>query len=136
MGNRGSILVVSSDPELHRILEIISSTYSFKFREAGDAKTGLGLFNSSKPDCVIFDLKTLPDQRRRDMIKKKLEESRTPIMFLNDTENGTAHSAGPTSSLRIDPLVNFIKSNHDRCCKVTHRSFFGRVVAFCGFGRN
>jgi len=136
MANRTSILVVSTDSELHRILEIIASTYRFTFQEAGDVKTGLGLFNSGRPDCVIFDLKTLPDKRRRDMIKKKFEENRTPIMFLNDNENGTAQNLSSNSSLRIEPLVKFIKSHHDRCCKVANHSLFGRILAFCGFGRN
>jgi len=125
MAQRGNILLVSGNPEAHRTLELIASTYSFEIIGSEDVKTGVNLIGSLEPDCVIFDFDLLANQRQRVKAKKKLEETGIPILFLNNG-NGVHPKAGGSATLELEPMVKFVVGVRDKLNKRSHGGFLSR----------
>lgn len=138
MTKRRSILVVSRNPELHRVLELIASTYNFRCVGAENAKKGVGLLASDEPDCVIFDFETLKSQRQKALAKKRLEGNGVPVMFLNENGNGSGlHTRGPENTpLKIEPIVKFIIDNCGENGQASNGGFFNRLLSFCRLRRS
>ncbi len=129
MTKRRSILVVSHNPELHRVLELIASTYNFRCMGAETAKKGVGLLSTDHPDCVIFDFETLKNQRQRALARKRLEGNGVPVLFLNENGNGV-HTRGPENTpLKIEPIVKFILDNCGKNSRSSNGGFFNRLLS-------
>lgn len=137
MAKRRSILAVSPNPELHRVLELITSTYNFRCMGAETAKKGVGLLASDKPDCVIFDFDTLKNQRQRAAAKKRLEESGVPVLFMNENGNGSTfdNQGAAHTPLKIEPIVKFIIDNCGENGRVSNAGLFRRLLSVCGLRR-
>ncbi|MBI5116206.1 hypothetical protein HZA56_07000 [Candidatus Poribacteria bacterium] len=133
MASHGSVLLVSSNPELHQVLEIIASTYNLKFLGADAAGAGVDLFKSKTPECVIFDLETLRDNRQRTLLKKRLGESEIPVLYLND--NGNGHQGGQQKSLKLEPIVKFVVDCRNSMEKASGRGLMTRLLTLCRLRR-
>lgn len=131
MVKQSSILLVSSNPELHRTLELIASTCNSRFLGAENAKIGVGIVDSGKPDCVIFDLETLHNPKHKSVVKKRLEESRLPTLLLNDNENGVQRPGGKNTPVKLEPIVKFIMDTTERSRR-KNGGILRRVLSFCG----
>jgi hypothetical protein len=106
MKKQNSVLLVSPNPDLHRTLELVASTYNSRFLGAESAKKGVGLIATGEPNCVIFDLATLANPRHKEVIKEKVKKIGVPTLWLNDGTNGT-----PRTTQKLEPLVKFIMDN-------------------------
>jgi hypothetical protein len=135
MASHGSVLLVSANPELHQVLEIIASTYNLKFLGADAAGAGVDLFKSKRPECVIFDLETLRDNRQRTLLKKRLGESEIPVLYLNDNDNGNGHQGSPQKSLKLEPIVRFVVDCRNGAEKASSRGLMTRLLSFCKLRR-
>lgn len=109
MIKRSNVLLVSNDPDLHRTLEIIASTYNCKCTGAEDPKTGVRLLLSGRSGCVIFDLQIVKNERHKAFAKQKIRESGLPHLILNDNQNGSSYRAN--EPLKIEPIVKFVMNN-------------------------
>ncbi|MBI4831545.1 MAG: hypothetical protein HY801_08315 [Candidatus Lindowbacteria bacterium] len=136
MMNRGSILLVSTNPELHQVLEIIASTYNLRFLGADAAGAGIDLFKAKVPNCVIFDLDVLRDYRHRTLLKKKIGESGVPVLFLNDNENGAVHQGNSQKSLKLEPIVKFVVDSQNGARRTGNQGLVSRLLTFCRLRRN
>ncbi|GAB4350652.1 MAG: hypothetical protein Kow0099_34350 [Candidatus Abyssubacteria bacterium] len=127
MSRRASILLVSSNPELHRVMELVASTCSFVLRSIESPKAGIMALRSDKPDCAIFDLDTLRNPRQKTVAKEKVKESGIPVLLLNDSPNGdpTAHLAG--TPVKLEPIVKFVMDHVERVRKNSTGGFMGRL---------
>jgi chemotaxis response regulator CheB len=136
MKNRRSLLIASANFELHRFLENITSNYDFTLLLAENAKEGLGILRLITPDCLIFDLDILKNLKNRKAIKKKLQESGVPILFLNDRENRDRHHAASRAPLEVEPIVKFVMDNKNKSRRNSKKSFLRRLLFFLGIGSN
>jgi hypothetical protein len=135
MANRGSILLVSTNPELHQVLEIITSTYDLKFLGAEGAASGIDLFRSKGPISVIFDLDILRDHRQRTLFKKKFNDSGVPVLFLNDGENGIANHGNSQKPLKLEAIVKFVADSRNGTQKTSSRGLVSRLLTLCRLRR-
>ncbi|UCD57524.1 MAG: hypothetical protein JSV16_17280 [Candidatus Hydrogenedentota bacterium] len=135
MTNRSNLLLVSANPELHRTLEIIASTYNFRFLGTEKVKTGASFFKSHKLECVIFDLEVLPDYRQRVIVKKELVESGVPILFLNDNGNGVQYQDEVRTPLKIEPIVKFVLDVRGGLHQRSNGGILNRLLSLCRFRR-
>ena len=127
MAHHGNILLVSSNPEAHRLLELIASTYNFGIVGAENAKSGINLMRACEPDCVIFDFELLVNQRQKVTAKKKLDESGVPILILNNNGNGTHPKIDGRTPLRVEPMVRFVADTRERLNRRSHGGFLNRL---------
>lgn len=134
MSNHGAILLVSDNPELHQVLEIIASTYGFSFLGAENAKKGFGLLKSTKLDCMIFDLEIFGNYRKRTLAKKKLGGTGIPTLVLNDHNNGDQYRADLRSPVKIEPIAKFLMDHRDRLSRASSGGFLRRLLRFRNSG--
>jgi len=79
---KNAILVVDDEAEIRRILSIFLDAADFKVAESENAKQGIRMMASMKPDLVILDL-GLPDMDGKDVIKTVREWTQVPIIILS-----------------------------------------------------
>lgn len=105
MKKQNNVLLISSNHDLHRTLELVASTCHSRFLGAETAKKGVNLIVAGEPDCVIFDLSTLPNAKHKQLVKEKVGKIGVPTLWLNDNGNGIHH---PGNSQKLEPMVKFI----------------------------
>ncbi|RJP67525.1 MAG: hypothetical protein C4532_14515 [Candidatus Abyssobacteria bacterium SURF_17] len=126
MANRGSVLLVSGNPELHRILELVASTYNLSCMGTENVREGVGFLRSNEPDCIVFDLNIVSNHKQRSIVKKKLEEKDVPVLFLNENGNGTpSRNHAP---LKIEPIVKFVMDSCDGACRLSKGGLGRRLL--------
>ncbi len=127
MSHRARILLVSANPELHRIMELVASTCNFAFRSIESPKHGITAMMSEKVDCAIFDLDTVPNPRHKAVAKQKVKETGIPVLLLNDSPNGdpNAHLAG--APVKLELIVKFVMDHVERVKKNSNGGFLGKV---------
>jgi len=117
MATSGTLLFVSGNHELHQVMETLRSTYGFALLLADRAKEGFDLIKVAEPDCIVFDLRLLRDQRHIDRVKERIKAARVPVLFLSDNGSGVRRSNGSQSSVRLEPIVKFVAEQSERLKK-------------------
>lgn len=126
------ILLISRDLELHRFLEIVASTYNCTILEADNAEEGLKILQTRKPTSVIFDLNLLSNPSTRIRLKKSLQASEVPILFLHDGENGDRHHDDSCGSFEVEPIVQFVLNNQDKTQRNQKTGLLKRLIVSLG----
>ena len=127
MANRGTILLVSGNPEAHRTLEIVASTYNLGAIGTEHAGKGINLIKSLKPDCIIFDFDLLTNQRQRVTAKKKLDETGIPTLVLNDNRNGSHPKPDEHTPFELESIVKFLADVRARLERGSSGGFLSRL---------
>ena len=127
-----SVLLVSRNPELHRTLHLVTSTYNYKLVGTEDPKKGVIILKSNAPDCVIFDLESLRDPKHKNYAKKRVEESGVPALVLNDNDNGDIPR---NPSMKLEPIVKFVMDNCGNNRQESNGGFVGKIFSFLKFKR-
>ena len=135
MANRGNILLVSGNPEAHRTLELVASTYNLGTIGAENARKGINLIKSLKPDCIIFDFDLLTNQPQRVTARKKLEESGIPTLFLNDNRNGSHPKSDEHTPFELESVVRFVVDARARLERSSNGRFLSRLPFLGRFRR-
>lgn len=134
MENRDSILLVSEDSELHRLLEIVAATYGFTLLGANSVEKGLGLFKNAGPNCIIFDLDILHNPRDRNAVKERLQESGVPALLLDGLAGRSQNPADLPPPFDVEPIVKFIMDTRDKSRRDSKGGFRKRLLSFFRFG--
>lgn len=114
MPNCGTILLISGNPDLHGVLETLSSSYSLSLLCAENIKQGLTLFKENNPDCVVFDLRLPPPHVPVEQIKEKMRESEVPILFLSNCIEELRRADEVPSRLSLEPIMKFVANQSER----------------------
>lgn len=130
MPKRSSVLLVSTNAELHRTLHLVTSTYNFRLVGTEDPKKGVVILKSNAPNCVIFDLQSLREPKHKNYAKRKIEESGVPALLLNDNDNGTEYGHPENGSLKLEPIVKFIMDNCSLSRQESNGGLVGRLFSF------
>jgi two-component system KDP operon response regulator KdpE len=100
-----TILVCEDDPSLRLLFRLTLEPHGYNVIEAGDARSGIELARSARPDLVILDM-GLPDRSGIEVartIKETLGFESTPILMATGSmqpgERLTAEDAGVDSFL-------------------------------------
>jgi len=128
MAKCGTILLVSSNPELHQVMEPLASTYNLSLIGAENAKEGLTFFKLGDPDCIVFDLRVLNDGERRTRAKNKLKTSGIPILFLNDSRANIRRRDGFIPPISLEPIVKFVGEQSEKLCAGSSGGFWNRLI--------
>ena len=112
-----TVLVIDDSEHVRQYLSDILSDAGFIVREAKDGETGLALFNSSAPDCVLLDV-LMPGIDGFEVLQKIREVAQhLPVLIMTGDDPGwarrTCESYGATGflskSLYADKLVETIE---------------------------
>jgi two-component system KDP operon response regulator KdpE len=87
-----TVLVIEDEPPIRRLLRNTLGVQNYQVLEAGDARKGLALVASARPDIVILDL-GLPDMDGLDVIKALRKVSAVPIVVLSSRDDEKAKVA-------------------------------------------
>ncbi len=78
---KNMLLVVDTEPQTKKMLEIVLPDNSFVVEECKTGKQAIGLSITLKPDIILLDL-DLPDMNGHDVIKSLREWSHVPMIIL------------------------------------------------------
>jgi two-component system KDP operon response regulator KdpE len=91
------IAVIEDDPNVRRVLRSGLTAHDFIVHEAEDAKRGMTVVATRKPDLVILDL-GLPDMDGIDVVQRLREWTAMPIIVLSartqETDKVAAYAGG------------------------------------------
>jgi response regulator RpfG family c-di-GMP phosphodiesterase len=128
MSNRGVILLVTGNSELHQVLGTVAQTYRLSLLSAESTKEGLTFLKVAEPDCAIFDLGLLRTGNGVEKLKERLNLSAIPILFLNNCRDGSKPSRRLSSGFSLEPIVKFASEQSERLNCASSRGFLRRFV--------
>ncbi|HNP32445.1 MAG TPA: response regulator [Flavobacterium sp.] len=82
MSNSFSILVIDDESQIRKLLEITLEANGYKLLFAENAKEGITMAASHKPDLILLDL-GLPDEDGQQVLKKLRDWYQNPIIILS-----------------------------------------------------
>ena len=82
MSNKFKILVIDDEPQIRKLLKLTLEANDFEVVTAENAKLGIRLAASVKPDLILLDL-NLPDEDGLTALKKIREWSKAQIIILS-----------------------------------------------------
>ena len=129
MENRDSILLVSEDSELHRLLKTVATSHDFTLLGVNSVEKGLGVFKNDRPSCIIFDLDILHNQRDRNAVRKRLQESGVPALLLDGLANERQNLADSPPSYFVELIVKFIVDTRDKSRRDSKGGFRKRLLS-------
>ena len=128
MSNRGVILLVTGNSELHQVLGTVAQTYRLSLLGADNTKEGLTFLKLAEPDCAILDLRLLRNSNGVDKLKERLNLSTIPILFLDKGGDGSKPSGRPSSGFSLEPIVKFVSEQSERLNCASTRGIWRRFV--------
>jgi two-component system KDP operon response regulator KdpE len=87
-----TVLVIEDEPPIRRLLRNTLGVQNYRVLEAADAREGLALVASERPDVVILDL-GLPDMDGLEVIRTLRQSSAVPIVVLSSRDEEKAKVA-------------------------------------------
>jgi DNA-binding NtrC family response regulator len=114
MARSRTLLFVSSNHDLHQVLETLRSAYGFSLLTADKAREGFDLIKVAEPDCIIFDLRLLRNRHRAERVKERVKAAGMPVLFLSDSSTSGRHSDASRTSVSLEPIVKFVAEQSER----------------------
>jgi two-component system response regulator RegX3 len=76
------VLIVEDEPSYLEALQITLEPEGFSVRTAADGRSGLALFESSRPEVILLDL-MLPDISGLDVLRAVRQRSEVPVIVVS-----------------------------------------------------